>query len=128
MKNRRLAKVIALYISTLAYKTILVSIFLTLRASMFVLEWFASEIENICVMRGWVYFLENPEGSTTEITPTFSDNELKIMAEKIKSEDLTIQEISRHFGISYRQGRKVKSEVDKIKNSPNIRGISIAKM
>lgn len=70
--------------------------------------------------------LEAPHSETSEYTTvigekTFSDQEIAEMAKSLPRESLTIKEIEAQLGVSYRQARKVKSELDKILNTPNIR-------
>ena len=63
-----------------------------------------------------------------DFTQKFRDGELLKMAKQISTPNMTINEVCSQFGVSYRQGRKIKSIADKLSNihihTPDIHPVS----
>jgi len=58
------------------------------------------------------------------IDPLFDDTEVAAFAKKLPNHIQTIGEIQEHYGVSYRQARKIKSALDDLENAPNIHRIN----
>ena len=103
---------LAIRTSKFALKILCLSVYFSSKAVVYIFGSIECVTSDICLRFGWVYFLQNPEPVGAEMIPTFNDDELKLMVQKIKNTSMTIQEIADHFSISYRQARKVKQSKD----------------
>jgi len=106
------------------------------RALLFITFWAVWGVRNVLVGLEWVlkqscvraqiFDIAVPEENQNEYEPKFSEDDLNIMTQKVRSENLTIIQIQERFNISYRQAKKVKDRLNILQNAPDIHRIANA--
>lgn len=103
---------------------------LTIKTLLFVCFWAVWAVRNasmgvewglrqLCV-RAQIFDIADPEENLNEYEPKFSEDDLNVMTQKIRTENLTIIQIQERFNISYRQAKKIKDRLNILQNSPAI--------
>lgn len=100
-----------------------IALLYSFRVVRFLSENIEAQIERICVAFDLIYIVNDPEGCGSEMQPTFTPEQIDLMAKKISNKGMIIQEISDHFKCSYRQAKKIKDTVNILENAPEIQGI-----
>lgn len=102
------------------YKTFLFLMFHLFNFIASLFDWLTEIFMKLCTLNGILVDMENTNVHE-KFEPKFTDEELDAMAGNLPANINRLQDIQKHYSVSYRQARRIKSALDNIKNSPDIR-------
>ncbi|MEE8151297.1 MAG: hypothetical protein V3T43_06235 [Nitrosomonadaceae bacterium] len=79
-----------------------------------ILGWLSKHAESLAV-KGCVAMgvFKGGDKLSPSFEQKFSDEQLRAMADSPRVETMTLKEVQDHFGVSYRQARKIKNAIEK---------------
>lgn len=107
-------------VSSLCIKTVIILTLYIARALKIMFGWIESVLEFICLKANILTVISTPDENIVENEAKYTENDVKIMANKLPENIETISDISSFYNISYRQAKKIKDYMNILQNSPDI--------